>query len=320
MKNFCVGIDVAKLTFVAAIKCSEKYKSKSFKNKEEGFNDLLDWLKQFSTKQYHCCMESTGKYGNALALFLYNQKSTVSVVNPAKIKFFMKSQLTRNKTDSVDAKLICDYCALFNPAIWKPLFPEIQKLRALVKRLDTLNSILLQEKNRLEWVEPVIEQSIDNNITYLKNEIKNIGKMINSHINAHSNLKENSTLIKSIPGIGDKTTYKALAFLSAFKDFDTAKQAAAFIGINPQHAQSGTSLNHSHLSKTGNAELRKMFYMPALVAIQCEPSINAFYRKLVAKGKPKKVAICAVMRKLVHILYGILKSQTPFDARLLCSA
>lgn len=144
--------------------------------------------------------------------------------------------------------------------------------------------------------------------------------MITKHINAYPDLEKNSKLLKSIPGVGDKTTNKVLAFLSHINQFNNAKQVAAFIGINPQHAQSGTSLNSSRISKTGDAELRKMLYMPALVAIQCEPSINAFYNKLVGKGKPKKVAICAVMRKLIHIVYGVLKSQEPFNPRLLCSA
>lgn len=319
MKKICVGIDIAKLTFVAAIKINDKDKVKSFPNNEDGFKSFIEWLQSFSVEEYHCCMEATGKYGYALALCLHENDHVVSIVNPAKIKYFMKSQLARNKTDSIDAKLICNYCELFTPSQWQPLPVEIKELQALVKRVDMLNNMLLQEKNRLENVEPIIKESIDDNINHLKNEIKKIEIVINKHIDAHSVLKKDSALLKSIPGIGEKTKNKTLAFLNRFKDFDKAKQAAAFIGINPQHAQSGTSLNHSHISKTGDAELRKMFYMPALVAIQCEPNIKAFYEKLVGKGKPKKVAICAVMRKLVHIIYGVLRSQKPFDAKLLCA-
>jgi transposase len=179
--------------------------------------------------------------------------------------------------------------------------------------------MVLQEQNRLENVESITQESIDNHISFLKNEIKNMEKIIAKHINANPILKKDSDLLKSIPGVGEKTTNKTLALLSHIKDFDKAKQVAAFIGINPQHAQSGTSLNHSHISKTGDAELRKMFYMPTLVAIQCEPNIKAFYEKLVCKGKPKKVAICAVMRKLMRIIYGVLKSQKPFNAKLICT-
>jgi len=151
----------------------------------------------------------------------------------------------------------------------------------------------------------------------LKSESKIIGKRIEEHINTHSKLNSDSELLRGIPGIGEKTTSKMLAFFGDIAKFNNAKQVAAFIGLNPQHAQSGTSLNYSHISKTGDAKLRKMFYMPALVAIQCEPSIRAFYEKLLNKGKAKKVAICAVMRKLVHIIYGVLKSQKPFDPQLI---
>jgi transposase len=126
-----------------------------------------------------------------------------------------------------------------------------------------------------------------------------------------------SLLLKSIPGIGVRTSSKTLAFFNDITKFDNAKKVVAYIGLNPQHAQSGTSLNYSHISKTGDSELRKMFFMPALVAIQCEPSIKAYYNKLLSKGKAKKVAICAVMRKLVHIIYGVLKSKKPFNAELI---
>ena len=104
MKTVNVGIDVAKLTFVAAIKIEGKDKVKSFDNCKEGFEIFMEWVQIFSSEKCHSCMESTGKYGNALALFLYNKNNIVSIVNPARIKYFMKSQLARNKTDPIDAK------------------------------------------------------------------------------------------------------------------------------------------------------------------------------------------------------------------------
>ncbi len=319
MKKCFVGIDIAKLTFVAAIKIGDKEIAKSFTNCENGFNNLTEWLQTLSVRKGHFCMEATGKYGNALALFLHNNKHVVSIVNPAKIKYFMKSRLARNKTDLVDAKFIRNYCELFAPSAWKPLPLEIQALQALIKRLDTLNKTVLEEHNRLENADAITTKSVDDHIGYLKKAIKVIEKMITTHVNSHPSLEEKSKLLKSIPGIGEKTTNKALAFLSHISSFDNAKKVAAFIGLNPQHAQSGTSLNYCHISKTGDAELRKMFYMPALVAIKHEPNINAFYEKLLSKGKPKKVAICAVMRKLVHIIYGVLKSGKAFDSEMIRS-
>jgi transposase len=315
MKKY-IGIDIAKKTFVAAIKLKDKEKLKTFSNNEKGFKQLTEWVQKFPGEQSHFCMESTGKYGDKLAIFLYTNKYIVSVVNPAKIKYFMKSQLTRNKTDSVDAKFILNYCESFNPEAWQPDPHEIQELQELVKRLDVLINMELQEKNRLENVAEVIKESIVSTIEYLNEEIKKIEKKIKNHVDNYPHLKEKADLLNSIPGIGDRTTSKIIAFLGNTKNFDKAKQLAAFIGLTPHQIQSGTSLNHSRLSKTGNSNLRKMLYMPALTAMQFNPVLKAFYIKLLAKGKPKKVAICAVMRKLVHIIYGVLKSNKPFDAKL----
>jgi len=224
MAKICIGIDIAKLTFIAAIKINGRYHSKSFNNNNAGFKDFLDWLQLFSTEKYHCCMESTGKYGNALAYFLHRHTCLVSMVNPAKIKYFMKSQLSRNKTDSVDAKLIGQYCILFRPPAWQPLPSEIEVLQALVKRLDTLNNMRLQEQNRLEDADHPIKKSIKSNISHLKKQIKAIEKTIEIHINDHLKLKKDSDLLRSIPGLGKKTTAKVLAFLSHIDQFNVQKK------------------------------------------------------------------------------------------------
>lgn len=316
MEKSCLGIDISKLSFCAALKINGKEKVKSFSNDEKGFNKLLEWLQKNSSEHYHCCMEATGKYGEKLAVFLYSNTHVVSVVNPAKIKYFMKSQLARNKTDSIDAILILHFCELFNPAPWHPTPIEIHELQELTKRLDVLIQMKSQEQNRLENVAEIVKESIVNNIDFLKKEIKNIEAKIKNHIAKHAYLKEQGALLSTIGGIGDKTSSKIIAFLGNIETFSKAKKLAAFVGLNPRRFQSGTSLNHSHLSKTGNADLRKMFYMPTLVAIKHNPVIKFFYEKLLAKGKPKKLAICAAMRKLVHIVYGILKSKTPFRATL----
>jgi transposase len=166
MDKLCIGVDIAKASFVAAIKIEDDYQVKSFSNNASGFEVFLKWVQNNSYDTYHFCMEATGKYGNALALFLYSHDFTVSVVNPAKIKHFMRSQLSRNKTDSVDAKFICYYCELLSPISWKPLPLEQQKLQALVKRLDAIKTLILQEQKRLEFVEEIIKTSIDEHISY----------------------------------------------------------------------------------------------------------------------------------------------------------
>ena len=311
MKTISVGIDIAKLTFVAAVKISDSYHTKELPNDKKGFEELFDWLRQYPANNYSVCMEATGIYGNALATFAYNCGHTVYVENPAKIKHFISSQLTRNKTDMIDAKMIAYYCDLFKLKSWKPTPEKIQKLQALTNRLDVLAKLKRQEKTRLESVHEIAQDSVLALIDYLDNEIKSIKEQIKNYIDQHPQLKEKEELLRTIPALGDITIPKIIAFLGQVEDFDKPKQMAAFVGLNPQHAQSGTSLNKSYLCKTGKSELRKTFYMPALVAIRHNPILKTFYNNLLARGKPKKVAICAVMRKLVHII--------TFSSRLIIS-
>jgi len=313
----CVGIDIAKRTFVAAVEISDKVKIKSFDNSSLGFSELMQWLNEFNLFMLCFCMESTGKYGDELALYLYEQNHSVSVVNPAKIKYFAKSQLTRNKTDSIDAKVIMQYCKLFKPSPWKPAPIEIKKLEILVKRVDSLNDMIAQETNRLEKCDKSIKSSIEKHIKYLKKEVNEIEQQIAQHIDNHPQLKKDAELLDTIPGIGKRTANKLLTILGGNQKFESAKEVAAYVGLNPEHSQSGTSLNSVRLSKTGSSEVRKMLYMPALTAIKYNPILKQFYEKLIGKGKPKKLAICAVMRKFWHIIYGVLKHQVPFNEKIL---
>jgi|LauGreDrversion4_2_1035121.scaffolds.fasta_scaffold352665_1 transposase len=317
MNMSCVGIDIAKKTFVVAVEVSDKVKIKSFNNSILGFNEFIDWLNEFRLSKLYFCMESTGKYGDELALYLYEQNYSISVVNPARIKYFAKSQLTRNKTDSIDAKVIMQYCKFFKPSLWKPAPIEIKNLETLVKRVDSLNEMITQETNRLEKCDIAIKSSIEKHIQYLKKEVDEMERQIAQHIDNHPQLKKDAELLDTIPGIGKRRANKLLTILGGNQKFNSAKEVAAYVGLNPEHSQSGTSLNSVHLSKTGSSEMRKMLYMPALTAIKYKPILRKFYEKLISKGKPKKLAICAVMRKFWHIIYGVLKNQSAFNEKIL---
>ena len=316
MENLYVGIDIAKANFVASIKSDESYQTKSFTNDETGFTTFESWLKKPCERDYHCCMEATGKYGYKLALFLYSRGHKVSIVNPAQVKYFMKTKLSRTKTDEADAQSIRDYCELLNPKEWTPPSPEVEKLRALIDRVDVLNKLLLQEKNRLELVNEAVENSISDHLEYLKKSIDDLETQISEHISASAKLSKEVNLLETIPGISTKTASKTVAFLGDIENFDSPRKLAAFIGLAPQKSQSGSSLNRTVLSKTGNSEWRKSYFMPAMVAIRFNPIVKEFYDRLVLNGKPKKVALCAAMRKLVHIIYGVLKSEKPFNPAL----
>ncbi|MBS0351414.1 MAG: transposase [Proteobacteria bacterium] len=147
MENIFVGIDIS-LSFTAAIKANNQFQVKEFKNDLTGCRELLEWLKKEEKNEYYFCMEATGRYSLLLATFLYDQGHYVSVVNPVQIKYFMKSQLTRNKTDAVDAKMIAQFSELLTPISWQPEPVEVTQLRALINRLDIIEKLILQEKNR----------------------------------------------------------------------------------------------------------------------------------------------------------------------------
>lgn len=316
-----IGIDVSKLMFDAAILLkNQKIKTKKFDNKHSGFEALIEWAKKQGLQDFHACMEATGNYGEALATFLYNSGLTVSVVNPAQIKGFAQSSMSRNKTDRADAILIARFCLAISPKAWQPDPAHIRELQDLVRRLETLQDLHQQETNRLHTASDKITPFIQTIIDKLSEQIEEIKKKIKDHISQHPDLCDKKKLLETIPGIGEATIARILAFIGVPSLFKSAKQLAAFIGLNPRQLQSGTSVNgRSRLSKVGDAKLRKAFYMPAIVAKNHNPALKAFAENLRGSGKNTMVIIGAIMRKLVHIIYGVLKSGKPFDAKLACS-
>ncbi len=310
---YILGIDIAKKTFHAALLYNDKLKHKNFENNEIGFKALSDWLVKKGVVTLHACLEATGIYGEKLSYYLYQADFTVSIINPAKIKGFAQCQLMRLKNDKADATLIAQYCAVMQPKPWKPEPVPIKHLQALVRRLDDLIIVLNQEENRLGVAYEVTRPSINNIITVLQQEIKHIQEQIKSHINNHPDLKHKAELLNSIPGIGPATIAQILAFMGTISHFDNVKQYTAFLGLNPKEFSSGTSVKgRTSISKTGSASLRRAFYMPALVAMKHNPAIKLFSERLRKAGKQGKVIVCAVMRKLVHIVYGVLKSGQIF--------
>ncbi len=146
-------------------------------------------------------------------------------------------------------------------------------------------------------------------------QIKHVRKKIQAHIEEHSDLRTQKELLESIPGVGQATIAQILSFMGTPKRFENAKQLAAFVGLNPRQCQSGSSIHgKTKLSKTGDADLRKALYMPAITAKKHNPIIRIFCERLQQAGKPKMVIIGAAMRKLLCLIYGVLKSGKPFDA------
>ncbi len=259
-------------------------------------------------------MEATNVYGNALAESLYDQNHKISVVNPARIKGFAQSEMLRTKNDKQDAALIARFCESLSPDLWQPEPLSTRQLKAMVRRLDMLIEMKQQEVNRLDVSDEVVQYDIRQHIKELEQRIKKIRAQIEDHINRDLDLKRKKELLLSIPGIGEKTMATVLPYFSATHNFDSAKKLASFCGVAPREYQSGTSINgRGAMSKIGSAHLRKSLFLPAMVALKYNPALKGLKERLSEKGKPKMVIIGAAMRKLIHIIYGVLKSNEPFD-------
>jgi transposase len=314
-----LGIDIAKLKFnVCLINQGGKLKHRVFPNTLIGFEHLRDWLSKQSIQRVHACLEATGTYGESLSLFLHEAGHTVSVVNPAAIKAFAQSRLSRTKTDKVDAELIARFCLAQAPPAWTPLPQQVRELQALVRRLESLIEMRVAEENRLSsgiTVE-MVRHSVEAHLSYLNEQIKRCEELIRTHINNHPRLKQQSELLDSIPGIAQTTAALLLAEMTDITQYRSARQVAAYAGLVPRERQSGSSVRgRTRLSKTGNARLRRALYFPAITALRCSPFFQQWATGLQERGKSKMSIICAVMRKLVHLAYGVLKSEKPFDPK-----
>ena len=314
MSEAILGVDIAKRKFDVALLINGKLKHKVFSNNQEGFEELELWLKKHGANHVHVCLEASSTYGDELAIYMYDAGHTVSIVNPARIKGFAQSELIRTKNDNVDAGLIARFCLAMHPEPWTPAPPEMRQLQALVRRVDALINMRTQELHRLGTAHTTIEGSIQEHIAYLDRQIDILKQQIADRIKNDPDLKAKRDLLQSIPGIGETTIAAILAELHVFERCDHVQKVVAFIGLAPRQFISGSSIKgNPRLSKVGHARLRKALYMPALVSIQCNPIIQILYHRLKGKGKNGKVVVCAIMRKLVHLIFGILKSGRPFD-------
>jgi transposase len=311
-----LGIDIAKAKFDVALLQDGQLHRQIFSNRLEDFPQLTQWLNQHGATQVHACLEATGAYGDDLALFLNQAGHTISVVNPTCIKAFRQSELGRTKTDRTDAALIARYCESKRPRPWTPPLPEMRELRDLVRRLDSLQQLHQQEANRLTDGHPtaLVQASLQAVLNFLEHEAQEIKRLIHEHLQRSPLLRTQRDLIVSIPGIAELTAAKLLAEFQDIRSYASAREMAAHAGLTPQHKDSGSSVHGKpHLSKIGSARLRKALYMPAIVAKQYNPVIKAFCERLVKRGKKPMAIIGAAMRKLLHLVYGVLKSNKPFD-------
>lgn len=311
-----LGIDVSKDTLDVMLRSDRGKFHKVVSNDQKGFKALDKWLISQHVDRVHACLEATGQYGDGVAEHLFLQGHDVSVVNPARIKRYGESKLHRNKTDKADADLIAEFCLKEKPALWEPLSPDLKHLRALVRRLSDLQANIQQEKNRLgsgekdAWV----ISDLTEHVAYLEERIKAFEQEIQDFIDQTPNLKAQQDLLVSIPGIGEKTSARLLAEIGDIRTFEGAPQLAAYAGLNPKGHSSGSSVfKKTRVSKEGRSELRSCLYMPAVVALSRNPVVKDLAERMMMTNHHKMEIVVAAMKKLLHLAYGVLKTQLPFD-------
>ena len=312
-----LGIDVSKKTFQVALLRVDKVRNKSFENSPTGFGLLSSWLNSLGVNKVHAVMEATGIYGDALAEFLFDMGHQVSIVNPAQVSAFAKSELSRTKTDRVDAAVIARFARSHEPGPWTPPPQEFRELQMLVRHREHLINHRTQLSNRLTEgrLIPTVTASLKTLISAVDEEIKSVESQIRDHIDTHPPLKNDVELLTSIVGIGDQTAVKLLAEICHLHDYKSSRQVIAYAGLSPRNKLSGTSVRgRPRLSKIGNPRIRKALYWPAITALQHNPVIRALGERLAQRGKQSLVVIGAAMRKLLAIAFGVLKSGKPFDA------
>jgi transposase len=318
-----LGIDVSKATvdvalFLPETKNETKQMTATFENTKKGFKRLQQWLIRQNKQPLHACLEATGRYGEAIAEYLFACGYQVSVVNPSRIYAYSRSKLRRSKTDKSDALLIADFCLTQHPPLWSPSTEHQQELQELSRQLDDLKTSRQRVSNRLgsgirsKTVKKLLQEQLD----LLDGQVRHLEEEIEKHIADDEQTQSSFELLLSIPGIGPVTAAKFLAEVPDIRLFESADQLAAYAGLVPRHHLSGSSVRgRSTLAKTGNAFLRTAFYMPALSAERFNPLIANLAQRLRSASIPKSrmTIVAAIMHKLLVLSYGVLKSARPFD-------
>lgn len=317
---FYLGVDVSKkkLDCMLLNSTNGKLKSKSLSNTKAGIEELIGWLAENKAPEAHVIMEPTGVYHEPAALALTDAGLKLSLVNPAQLRQFAQGLGVKNKTDKADSAVLARYGDTLKPEAWQAPSKSARQLKALLARRDAVAEDLQREQNRQEAVDfgispEQVKQSILQSIAFLQGELRRLEQMIKDHIDSDPDLRNKRELLETIPGVGTRVSSNLTALFAA-KTFTTAEQLAAYLGLVPVQWESGSSVRgRPRLSKAGPSHLRKLLYMPAVVARQWNPHIKAFSDRLIAKGKTKMAVIGACMRKLAHLCFGVVHTGRPYD-------
>lgn len=316
-----LGIDVSKKSLDGAIWTGSRYQHIKVSNDNAGLVKLLDWARGLSEDQaLQACMESTGDYGILCALFLSENAVPVSVVNPAWIKHYGMALGRLNKTDKADAKLIAQYAREQDPKTTNALSdPRYRSLFRLVRRRNQLSNEITREVNRRECPVAIGEaclDSINRILKLLRAELRTIEKQIGDLIALNPELHAQVKLITSLPPLGERSAWLILAEMPNWTDCKGAPAFAAAAGVQSTLRQSGSAVKTAPMSKCGRKSVRAGLHMPTLSGLKNMPELRALYDRLKARGIKHKQAMVACLRKLLMIVYGVLKSGKPYEPKI----
>ena len=314
MSKAILGIDVGKSDLTLAWLKDRKFSDKLVENNLKGFKQILKFSKETASK-VEVYLEATGRYGEEVTDFLSSKGFDVKVINPTQIRDFARVKLTRHKTDKVDARIIAEYGSIFGGRTYTKIKENVKELRELYRASLVLKEELVTTNNHLENKELLPKSVADlwkKRVEDLEKDLQLVEKKMKEIIFADPDLKLKFELLIKIQGIGEGTAIAVLAEVTRLENFKTARELAAFIGLTPRHRTSGSSVRGKpRISKMGLKTLRKALYLPALTAMRFNPTLKKFAEKLKERGKKFKQIICAIMRKLVHIIFGVLKYDVP---------
>ncbi len=321
MKLNHVGIDVSAKTFTVVMDHEgERTDAFELSNDAKGHQKLIRTATQ---KGSHAkvVLEATGVYSLDLALALHRAKRVeVMVANPRAISQFAGAYLRRSKTDSLDANIIVEFAIRMDFEAWTPPEPHICDLRAVSRRIEGMIKMATPEKNRLhaattfDEMSEIVRNDIEVNLRHLERRIDKMREKARELIAQQPDLERSFLHITSVKGIAQSAGIQILAELAALPENMDVRQWVAHAGLDPRVFQSGTSIHKpARISRQGNAHIRRALFLPAIVAAQHEPHVKAFYEKLLGRGKTKMQANVAVMRKLLHAIYGMLKHDRDFE-------
>jgi transposase len=320
-KQFYVGVDVSQKTLdVAARDDGREPRTAQFANTSAGHRHLIKWLTK-GGRSARVVLEATGVYSLDLAVALHAAKRIdVMVVNPRAARQFADACLQRSSTDATMATALQEYAARMEFVAWTPPAAAVREVRAIARRIAALTLEKTRELNRQHaagasaGTPAVVVNDVAVNVRHLQRRLAALERQALTLVTTEPQLKPIYQRLLSVCGIADTTAIQLLGELLVLPADMTARQWVAHGGLDVRHVASGTSVHkRPRISKRGNAHLRRILYMPALVASQREPHVRAFYEQLLAAGKAPLQALVAVMRKLLHTIHGMLKTNTDFD-------